>query len=99
MAGNAVSPGCWVKLDCGLVGPRPDTGESSWIWQCGTVSEVGAASVAKVGIGCAGFRVRTGSGAQSGTMVAVDCGLGTMVKFESTGLGVWVTFVGIISGS
>lgn len=99
MAGNAVSPGCRFKPDRGLVGPRPDPGESSGIWQCGTVGEVGAASVAKVLIGCAGFRVRTRSVAQSGTMVAVDCGLGTRVKFEGTSLGVWVSFVGIISGS
>lgn len=60
---------------------------------------MGAASVAKVMIGCAGFRVRPRSVAQSGTMVAVDCGLGTRVKFEGTRLGVWVIFVGIISGS
>ncbi len=90
---------CWSKPDPRLVGLRArlEPGDNSGIWQWANVGEVGAASVATVLSGCAGFAgIRILLGAQSGTML--DCGFGTKVRFVGTRIEAWVSSKGIWPG-
>lgn len=48
---------------------------------------------------CAGFGIRMGLGAESGTIVVLDSGYGTRVRFVSIGSGKGVRFVGTNTGS